>query len=163
MRRLLFRALSVRCPFGPLATYLVLLALVMPAMLVPAASDEFPFGQELLLDANPMRGSKRVPSLEIATNGATAIDLWCNSMQGQIVVGGGHHLHPARAGHRASMCAGARAKGRGDALCAASCHHLEAPGRRRHPARRQASALSHQHKLAPAGAQKNGAAFRRPH
>lgn len=68
------------------------LALVLP-LLVPASgiaagdiAREFPFNQELLLDTPPMRGSKRVPMLEIAANGAVVIDLWCNSVQGQIVV-----------------------------------------------------------------------------
>jgi heat shock protein HslJ len=56
--------------------------------LSPARSAEraFPFDHELLLDAKPMRGSKRIPSLEIGPNGRTAIDLWCNSVEGQIVV-----------------------------------------------------------------------------
>jgi heat shock protein HslJ len=51
-----------------------------------AADAGFPFGHELLLDARPMKGSKRVPMLDIRANGATEIDLWCNSVQGQIVV-----------------------------------------------------------------------------
>jgi heat shock protein HslJ len=38
------------------------------------------------LDANPMRGSKRVPVLEIEANGQAAIDLWCNSLTAQFVV-----------------------------------------------------------------------------
>ncbi len=71
------------------AGYLALgLALLAPAS-GAAARDiarEFPFDQELLLDTPPMRGSKRVPMLEIAKNGAVLIDLWCNSVQGQIVV-----------------------------------------------------------------------------
>jgi len=51
-----------------------------------AAERDFPFDQELMLDARPMSGTKRVPTLEIAANGAVSIDLWCNSVQGQIVV-----------------------------------------------------------------------------
>ena len=51
-----------------------------------AADSAFPFGHELLLDAKPMKGSRRLPSLDIKENGATEIDLWCNSVQGQIVV-----------------------------------------------------------------------------
>ena len=83
----MFRPAPVRRSFCPFAAGLVLLALIVPAMPVPAvAGSEFPFGQELLLDVKPMRGSKRVPNLEIAANGATAIDLWCNRVQGQIVV-----------------------------------------------------------------------------
>ena len=33
-----------------------------------------------------MRGSKRVPMLGIKPDGAVLIDLWCNSVQGQLVV-----------------------------------------------------------------------------
>jgi heat shock protein HslJ len=51
-----------------------------------AAERQFPFDQELLLDAKPLRGSKHVPSLEIAADGTVSIDLWCNSVQGQMVV-----------------------------------------------------------------------------
>lgn len=50
------------------------------------AADGFPFDQELLLDTTPMRGSKRVPMLDIKPDGAVLIDLWCNSVQGQLVV-----------------------------------------------------------------------------
>ncbi len=51
-----------------------------------AAAENFPFDEELLLDARPLRGSKRVPMLEIRPDGAVLIDLWCNSVQGQLVV-----------------------------------------------------------------------------
>lgn len=51
-----------------------------------AAAENFPFDEELLLDAKPLRGSKRVPMLEIRPDGAVLIDLWCNSVQGQLVV-----------------------------------------------------------------------------
>ncbi len=51
-----------------------------------AADQDFPFDHELLLDAQPMRGSKRLPSLEIGPTGQAAIDLWCNRVEGQIVV-----------------------------------------------------------------------------
>jgi heat shock protein HslJ len=51
-----------------------------------AAAEGFPFDQEMLLDARPMPGSKRVPSLDIRADGAVLIDLWCNSVQGQLVV-----------------------------------------------------------------------------
>src|SRR5215470_14001435 len=51
-----------------------------------AADRTFPFDSELLLDAKPMKGSKRVPIMTVARNGEAEIDLWCNSVQGQIVV-----------------------------------------------------------------------------
>ena len=51
-----------------------------------ASSSEFPFGKELFLDARPMKGSKRIPIIEVAENGRAAIDLWCNSVEAQLVV-----------------------------------------------------------------------------
>lgn len=58
------------------------------ALLTPADANEtgFPFDSELMLDVRPMKGSKRVPILEIDPNGRVAIDLWCNSVEGQIVI-----------------------------------------------------------------------------
>jgi heat shock protein HslJ len=50
------------------------------------ARSEFPFGKELFLDARPMKGSKRIPIIDVSENGAAAIDLWCNSVQAQLVV-----------------------------------------------------------------------------
>jgi heat shock protein HslJ len=55
---------------------------------VPVRAHEFPFNTELLLDANPMRGSKRVPILTVGAKGDTLIELWCNSVQAQFVVAG---------------------------------------------------------------------------
>ena len=51
-----------------------------------ALAEPFPFGSELVLDANPMRGSKKIPVLDIGQNGAAEIDLWCNSVKAQLVV-----------------------------------------------------------------------------
>ena len=51
-----------------------------------AAQGNFPFDGELLLDANPMPGSKRVPSMDIAANGAIVLEMWCNRIEGQLVV-----------------------------------------------------------------------------
>ena len=51
-----------------------------------AAERNFPFDSELLLDAKPLKGSKRVPGITIGPNGKAEIDLWCNSVEGQIVV-----------------------------------------------------------------------------
>ncbi len=65
----------------------LLVLVVLIAFLVPAAAgDSFPFGTSLMLDAAPMRGSKRIPMLEIAENGAASIDLWCASTHAQAVV-----------------------------------------------------------------------------
>jgi heat shock protein HslJ len=51
-----------------------------------ADQNNFPFGRELLLDASPMRGSKRIPNMDVAANGAIALEMWCNRIEGQIVV-----------------------------------------------------------------------------
>ena len=82
----------------------VLLALLLAASLSPAAAgDSFPFGSTLMLDAAPMRGSKRVPILEIAENGAAAIDLWCASARGQAVVAD-HSINIATADVQNAQC-----------------------------------------------------------
>jgi heat shock protein HslJ len=51
-----------------------------------ALAQPFPFGSELILDANPMRGSKKLPVLDIGQNGTAEIELWCNSVKAQLVV-----------------------------------------------------------------------------
>ena len=53
-----------------------------------AADAEFPFEHELLLDTEPMSGSKQVPSLEVEKNGRAQLDLWCASIQAQVAVTG---------------------------------------------------------------------------
>ena len=72
------------------AAVAVALGATAAACLAPAvaAQSEFPFGRELLLDARPMKGSKRVPILDIDEKGLAEIDLWCNSVKGQMVVAG---------------------------------------------------------------------------
>ena len=39
-----------------------------------------------MLDAAPMRGSKRVPVLQIGENGAASINLWCASVRAQATI-----------------------------------------------------------------------------
>jgi heat shock protein HslJ len=56
------------------------------APLAASAQSEFPFGRELLLDVAPMKGSKRVPSLDIGGNGGATIALWCDSVPAQLIV-----------------------------------------------------------------------------
>ncbi len=57
------------------------------AFLTPAlAQSEFPYDRDLVLDARPMRGGKRVPVLAVARNGAAQIDLWCKRGPGQAVI-----------------------------------------------------------------------------
>ena len=62
-----------------------LLCAVTATLAWPAFASEqgFPFARELMLDVAPMRGSKRVPIIEIAENGAAVIQLWCASTRGQ--------------------------------------------------------------------------------
>jgi META domain len=51
-----------------------------------AADRGFPYDSTLLLETKPMKGSKRVPILQIGERGDAAIDLWCNRVQAQLVV-----------------------------------------------------------------------------
>jgi heat shock protein HslJ len=51
-----------------------------------AAAAEFPFERELLLEAKPLPGSKRVPLLEISRDGRAIIDLWCRSGEGRVKI-----------------------------------------------------------------------------
>ena len=65
-----------------------LAAILVSAALWPAAAGEsFPFGSELMLDAAPMHGSKRIPMLEIEDDGTASIDLWCASVHASATVG----------------------------------------------------------------------------
>lgn len=66
----------------------VILFLFSAAVWPANASDPFPFDSELMLDAAPMQGTKRMPMLQIDDDGATSIDLWCTSVQAQATVGG---------------------------------------------------------------------------
>jgi heat shock protein HslJ len=77
-------------PWPAARAVVVVLGIAAGTVAVPAlaAPSEFPFGRELLLDAPPMKGSKRVPSLEIAENGLADIELWCGGVKGQLVVAG---------------------------------------------------------------------------
>src|SRR5687768_2618313 len=51
-----------------------------------SAQNVFPFDSELILDVAPMRGSKRIPNMDVAANGAIALEMWCNRIEGQFVV-----------------------------------------------------------------------------
>jgi heat shock protein HslJ len=55
---------------------------------VRGAETEFPFDSELILDVDPMPGSKRIPNMDVAANGAIALEMWCNRIEGQIIVAG---------------------------------------------------------------------------
>jgi heat shock protein HslJ len=77
----------------PAATWLGRLAMPVAGLIVlagvsagSAADRGFPYDSVLLLDAKPMKGSKRVPILQIESRGDASIDLWCNSVPAQLVV-----------------------------------------------------------------------------
>ena len=47
-------------------------------------AEGFPFDQELLLNAAPMRPGKRMPSIMIERTGNAVIDLWCKSVPARV-------------------------------------------------------------------------------
>lgn len=54
-----------------------------------AAAQDFPLNRELLLDAAPLRPSKRIPSIALSADGQVIIDLWCRSVAGTAELGEG--------------------------------------------------------------------------
>jgi hypothetical protein len=70
------------------ALLVLVVAAIAASFATPLAAGDFPFGMGLTLDAAPMRGSKRVPSIEIGDNGEVQFDLWCKSATGQLSVAG---------------------------------------------------------------------------
>jgi len=53
---------------------------------IGVAADSFPFDQELLLEAAPMRPAKRMPILTVAPDGNATIDLWCKTVQARMEI-----------------------------------------------------------------------------
>jgi heat shock protein HslJ len=53
-----------------------------------AQDNEFPLDGELILDVRPMPGSKRIPNMDIAGDGRIVLEMWCNRIEGQVVVAG---------------------------------------------------------------------------
>ncbi|HEX7200594.1 MAG TPA: META domain-containing protein [Dongiaceae bacterium] len=70
---------------GQLACALLAL-LAAGASAARAADHAFPYDGVLQLEAKSMKGSKRVPILQIESNGAAAFDLWCNKVAAQLIV-----------------------------------------------------------------------------
>jgi len=82
----------VRCHARIIALAVATLAglLVMSCFAMPlkAQGKPFPFEHEMHLEADPVRGSRRVPGLLISSNGEVEIDLWCVSGTGRATITG---------------------------------------------------------------------------
>ena len=65
-----------------------LAALMLAGSMLPAIAGDtaFPFGSELILDAAPQPGTKRVPTIEIEQDGAATFNLWCARASGSATV-----------------------------------------------------------------------------
>jgi heat shock protein HslJ len=74
--------------FGSVRNCVVALAVCVLGGIVAADAAErgFPYNSELIMDAKPMRGSKRVPMLVIGAKGEAKIEGWCNNVEAQMVV-----------------------------------------------------------------------------
>jgi hypothetical protein len=66
-----------------------LLALLLIGMSnLPSSAQNFPFDQEMLLEARPLPGSRRVPMMEVHSDGKASVDLWCHSAVAQLALNG---------------------------------------------------------------------------
>jgi len=64
-------------------------AFLLALLFAPAAqAQDFPYDRDLVLEARPMRGGKRVPVLSVDPRGQAQIDLWCKRGTGQAVIAG---------------------------------------------------------------------------
>ena len=74
--------------FGGVRNCVVAFAVCVLSGIVAADAAErgFPYNSELIMDAKPMRGSKRVPMLVIGAKGEARIEGWCNNVEAQMVV-----------------------------------------------------------------------------
>jgi len=63
-------------------------SLLAGAALPAVAQAEFPYDRDLVFDARPMRGGKRIPILSIDGSGRAQIDLWCKRGQGEAIIAG---------------------------------------------------------------------------
>jgi len=67
---------------------MLLAAAAQSAIAQRIAQGAFPYERDLVLDARPMRGGKRIPILSIDSSGRAQIDLWCKRGQGEAVIAG---------------------------------------------------------------------------
>lgn len=62
------------------------LIVVLASAATASAQESFPFSSEMTLDAGPMRGSKRIPNIEIGQSGEVVLEMWCKGARGQFAV-----------------------------------------------------------------------------
>jgi hypothetical protein len=55
---------------------------------VLARAQDFPFDQEMLLEAKRLPDSRRVPMLEIQSGGRATVDMWCHNAVADVAVNG---------------------------------------------------------------------------
>lgn len=67
---------------------LAALVLTVAASSARAQDSGFPTEGEMVLDVDPMPGSKRIPNLEIEPDGKLVLEMWCDKVDGQAVVAG---------------------------------------------------------------------------
>jgi hypothetical protein len=60
--------------------------LILSACGAGVAAETFPFDQEFLLDAAPMRPDKRMPILSVEPNGNARLDLWCRTVRAHVEI-----------------------------------------------------------------------------
>jgi heat shock protein HslJ len=78
----LFAAMRAGCVAGGLTVFGLWLGISAAA----AVERSFPYDAVFLMDAKPMKGSKRVPVLQIESAGQASVNLWCNRVPAQMVV-----------------------------------------------------------------------------
>jgi hypothetical protein len=62
---------------------------VLGVTIVFARAQDFPFDQEMLLEAQRLPDSRRVPMLEIQSGGRANVDLWCHNAIAEVAITGG--------------------------------------------------------------------------
>jgi hypothetical protein len=53
-----------------------------------AGAESFPFDREMLLEVKPLPGSRRVPMIEIRSDGKATVDLWCHTAAADVAITG---------------------------------------------------------------------------
>lgn len=71
----------IRLFAGPL---MIVCGVLAAGMAIAAA--EFPFDQELVLEAAPMRPGKRMPTINVASDGNARVDLWCKTVPARVEI-----------------------------------------------------------------------------